>query len=51
MVYILNMHTFQSTLPTRGSDLPFNTGICLGGKFQSTLPTRGSDIIIYSIVK
>ena len=34
---------FQSTLPTRGSDVPIiNIGL-KAWKFQSTLPTRGSD--------
>ena len=34
---------FQSTLPTRGSDLDYSGLIVPAGKFQSTLPTRGSD--------
>ena len=34
---------FQSTLPTRGSDL-YDAGVdVLAAQFQSTLPTRGSD--------
>ena len=35
---------FQSTLPTRGSDLAFSNGSILPLIFQSTLPTRGSDL-------
>ena len=36
--------TFQSTLPTRGSDAEADAGRYIhAGRFQSTLPTRGSD--------
>ena len=35
--------TFQSTLPTRGSDCPKSWINLWGWVFQSTLPTRGSD--------
>ena len=35
--------TFQSTLPTRGSDPQGAKLILRSGQFQSTLPTRGSD--------
>ena len=35
--------TFQSTLPTRGSDRPPKSRPCARCTFQSTLPTRGSD--------
>ena len=34
---------FQSTLPTRGSDIPSLRVIISVKRFQSTLPTRGSD--------
>ena len=34
---------FQSTLPTRGSDLHMYRDRNDGKQFQSTLPTRGSD--------
>ena len=34
---------FQSTLPTRGSDLNIKNSIKCYKMFQSTLPTRGSD--------
>ena len=34
---------FQSTLPTRGSDLSICPQACTPTAFQSTLPTRGSD--------
>ena len=34
---------FQSTLPTRGSDILQNSHAVARVKFQSTLPTRGSD--------
>ena len=34
---------FQSTLPTRGSDLGVATQVLISIAFQSTLPTRGSD--------
>ena len=39
----LFMPLFQSTLPTRGSDLEQQYGKAAGEQFQSTLPTRGSD--------
>ena len=35
--------TFQSTLPTRGSDFIFLLFLFAAIPFQSTLPTRGSD--------
>ena len=35
--------TFQSTLPTRGSDIFFSLCVIIVYRFQSTLPTRGSD--------
>ena len=35
--------TFQSTLPTRGSDTMSFLALSCKGIFQSTLPTRGSD--------
>ena len=35
--------TFQSTLPTRGSDMPLQDKAKNDIVFQSTLPTRGSD--------
>ena len=34
---------FQSTLPTRGSDMPEPSAASCSRTFQSTLPTRGSD--------
>ena len=34
---------FQSTLPTRGSDIKTAIALKAQGVFQSTLPTRGSD--------
>mgnify|MGYP004659719343 CR=1 FL=1 len=36
---------FQSTLPTRGSDLYIMSHVVTKSKFQSTLPTRGSDMM------
>ena len=36
--------TFQSTLPTRGSDMPLQDKAKNDIVFQSTLPTRGSDL-------
>ena len=43
----LNFSTFQSTLPTRGSDA-FITSMSHGSStFQSPLPTRGSDRNLY----
>ena len=39
-------YMFQSTLPTRGSDLPQMTRTHTRRLFQSTLPTRGSDIVL-----
>ena len=39
-----NIMQFQSTLPTRGSDVAgFRYSVRACDKFQSTLPTRGSD--------
>ena len=38
-----DMQGFQSTLPTRGSDVRSMAHMAETGKFQSTLPTRGSD--------
>ena len=38
--------SFQSTLPTRGSDAIEAVGKAADKSFQSTLPTRGSDIIV-----
>ena len=35
---------FQSTLPTRGSDVRYPNGYTYNAGFQSTLPTRGSDM-------
>ena len=40
---------FQSTLPTRGSDIPSLRVIISVKRFQSTLPTRGSDIYRHAI--
>ena len=34
---------FQSTLPTRGSDIAKGADLQIISEFQSTLPTRGSD--------
>ena len=36
---------FQSTLPTRGSDMTRQSVSDWTGGFQSTLPTRGSDVL------
>ena len=38
------LYRFQSTLPTRGSDVPYCSIYGEIQEFQSTLPTRGSDI-------
>ena len=40
---------FQSTLPTRGSDLTYQPFHFLVLLFQSTLPTRGSDGVVKGI--
>ena len=39
---------FQSTLPTRGSDVSLVIPILVLLPFQSTLPTRGSDFCLHS---
>ena len=41
---IAPLQIFQSTLPTRGSDIIFDYYLILNIRFQSTLPTRGSDV-------
>ena len=40
----LGANVFQSTLPTRGSDLIQEQIVAEIFQFQSTLPTRGSDV-------
>ena len=42
--------SFQSTLPTRGSDDFGQRQKSKPAKFQSTLPTRGSDLITMSML-
>ena len=42
--------TFQSTLPTRGSDASPVDAYCSIDIFQSTLPTRGSDTYVVEYV-
>ena len=42
---------FQSTLPTRGSDIAKGADLQIISEFQSTLPTRGSDAFTQSAYK
>ena len=42
----ISRKVFQSTLPTRGSDVIKLRYVEYGVAFQSTLPTRGSDLAV-----
>ena len=45
---LFTVSTFQSTLPTRGSDREKLEKVLEHDSFQSTLPTRGSDALYFS---
>ena len=44
--WVILILLFQSTLPTRGSELIYQPFHFLVFLFQSTLPTRGSDTMV-----